>query len=137
MSGAKFERPCLQQALEFARSGDVLAVWRLDRLSRSLKDLIDVVNKLKAKGIELQRIHESINTTTNSGKLMFHIFGTLAEFERNLIRERTQTGLVSARARGRSGRRPKSLNAEKQALAKSSLTLTVAILKMTNDWFVI
>ncbi|HAU1037983.1 TPA: recombinase family protein [Legionella pneumophila] len=118
LSGAKFERPGLQQALEFARRGDVLVLWRLDRLSRSLKDLIDVVNKLDAKGIGLQSIHESINTTTSSGKLVFHIFGALAEFERNLIRERTQAGLASARARGRLGGRPKSLNAEKQALAK-------------------
>ncbi len=119
LNGAKFERPGLQQTLEFARKGDVLVVWRLDRLSRSLKDLIDVVNKLEAKGIGLQSIHESINTTTSSGKLVFHIFGALAEFERNLICERTQAGLASARARGRLGGRPKSLNAEKQALAKN------------------
>ena len=92
-------------------------VWRLDRLSRYLKDLIDMVATLEAKGIGLKRLQESIDTTVSSGKLVFHIFAALAEFERNLIRERTQAGLAAARARGRKGGRPKALNQDKQALA--------------------
>ena len=117
LSGAKAERPGLQQALAYARSGDTLVVWRLDRLSRSLKDLIDMVATLETKGIGLKSLQESIDTTVSSGKLVFHIFAALAEFERNLIRERTQAGLVAARARGRKGGRPKVLNQDKQALA--------------------
>ena len=117
LSGAKDQRPGLQMALDYARKGDSLVVWRLDRLSRSLKDLIEMVNLLDEKGIGLKSIHESIDTSSSSGKLIFHIFGALAEFERNLIRERTQAGLQAARARGRNGGRPKLLNSEKMALA--------------------
>jgi DNA invertase Pin-like site-specific DNA recombinase len=115
--GAKAERPDLQQALQYARAGDTLVVWRLDRLSRSLKDLIEMVTLLESKGIGLKSLHEAIDTSSSSGKLIFHIFGALAEFERNLIRERTQAGLQAARARGRKGGRPKALNKDKQALA--------------------
>ena len=115
-SGAKAARPGLDQALTFVRPGDSIVVWRLDRLSRSLKDLIDMVNALEAKGIGLRSLHESIDTSSSSGKLIFHIFDALAEFERNLIRERTQAGLSAARARGRRGGRPKALSDEKQAL---------------------
>lgn len=117
LSGAKDQRPGLQKAFDYARKGDTLVVWRLDRLSRSLKDLIEMVNLLDEKGIGLKSIHESIDTSSSSGKLIFHFFGALAEFERNLIRERTQAGLQAARARGRSGGRPKSLNSDKMALA--------------------
>ncbi len=117
LSGAKAERPGLQQALAYARNGDTLVVWRLDRLSRSLKDLIDMVATLETKGIGLKSLQESIDTTVSSGKLVFHIFAALAEFERNLIRERTQAGLAAARTRGRKGGRPKALNQDKQALA--------------------
>ena len=102
-SGAKADRPGLRDALDYARDGDTLTVWRLDRLSRSLKDLIDLVSQLEARGIGLKSLHESIDTTSSSGKLIFHVFGALAEFERNLIRERTQAGLAAARARGRRG----------------------------------
>lgn len=116
-SGAKAERPGLQQALQYARAGDTLVVWRLDRLSRSLKDLIEMVTLLESKGIGLKSLQEAIDTSSSSGKLIFHIFGALAEFERNLIRERTQAGLQAARARGRKGGRPKALNKDKQALA--------------------
>ena len=116
LSGARAERPGLQQALAYARSGDTLVVWRLDRLSRSLKDLIDLVATLETKSIGLKSLQESIDTTVSSGRLVFHIFGALAEFERNLIRERTQAGLAAARARGRKGGRPKALNQDKQAL---------------------
>jgi DNA invertase Pin-like site-specific DNA recombinase len=116
-SGAKAERPGLKAALEYARAGDTLVVWRLDRLSRSLKDLIDMVSQLEARGIGLKSLHESLDTSSSSGKLIFHIFGALAEFERNLIRERTQAGLRAARARGRKGGRPKALDADERALA--------------------
>ena len=116
-SGAKADRPGLRDALDYARDGDTLTVWRLDRLSRSLKDLIDLVSQLEARGIGLKSLHESIDTTSSSGKLIFHVFGALAEFERNLIRERTQAGLAAARARGRRGGRPKSLDAAKRAIA--------------------
>ena len=115
--GAKAERPGLKSALDYAREGDILVVWRLDRLSRSLKDLIEMVSLLDSRGVGLRSLHESIDTSSSSGKLIFHIFGALAEFERNLIRERTQAGLQAARARGRKGGRPKSLDANKRALA--------------------
>lgn len=117
LSGAKAERPGLQQALQYAREGDTLVVWRLDRLSRSLKNLIEMVALLEGKGIGLKSLQEAIDTQTSGGKLIFHIFGALAEFERNLIRERTQAGLQAARVRGRKGGRPKALNKDKQALA--------------------
>jgi DNA invertase Pin-like site-specific DNA recombinase len=117
LSGATAERSGLQEALEYARSGDTLVVWRLDRLSRSLKDLIEMVALLGSKNIGLKSLHEMIDTSSTSGKLIFHIFGALAEFERNLIRERTQAGLAAARARGRKGGRPKALDEDKRSLA--------------------
>lgn len=116
-SGAKSDRPGLMEAFDYAREGDSIVVWRLDRLGRSLKDLIELVNRLESKGVGLKSLHESIDTTSSSGKLIFHIFGALAEFERNLIKERTQAGLEAARARGRKGGRPKALSADQQALA--------------------
>lgn len=116
-SGAKAARLGLQAALDYAREGDTLVVWRLDRLGRSLKDLIDLVTQLESRSIGLKSLHESLDTSSSSGKLIFHIFGALAEFERNLIRERTQAGLQAARARGRKGGRPQALDAEKRALA--------------------
>ena len=116
-SGAKADRPGLQAALDYARPGDTLTVWRLDRLSRSLKDLIELVTALESRQVGLKSLHESIDTTTSTGKLIFHVFGALAEFERNLIRERTQAGLSAARARGRKGGRPKVLEPAKRALA--------------------
>ena len=117
LSGAKAERPGLREALKYARSGDTFVVWRLDRLSRSLKDLIEMVAKLDERNVGLKSLHEAVDTSSTSGKLIFHIFGALAEFERNLIRERTQAGLIAARARGRKGGRPKALNQDKRALA--------------------
>lgn len=107
-SGAKAERPGLTEALAFARSGDTLVVWRLDRLGRSLRHLIDTVAVLDERGIHLRSLQEHLDTSTSGGKLVFHIFGALAEFERNLIRERSQAGLVAARARGRVGGRPRT-----------------------------
>ncbi|MCW8471353.1 recombinase family protein [Fluoribacter gormanii] len=117
ITGSKIQRPGLENALEFAREGDVFVVWRLDRLSRSLKDLIEMVALLDSKKIGLRSLHESIDTSSSSGKLIFHIFGALAEFERNLIRERTYAGLQAARARGRKGGRPKKLSSDKAKLA--------------------
>ncbi len=117
LSGVKVRRPGLQKALDYARSGDTIVVWRLDRLSRSLKDLCEMVNRLEERGVGLKSLHESIDTSSSSGKLVFHIFGALAEFERNLIRERTHAGLKAARARGRTGGRPAALSEDNQALA--------------------
>ena len=116
MSSMKADRPGLQEALSYLRSGDTLVVWRLDRLGRSLKHLIEMVNLLEEQGIGFQSLQESIDTTTSGGRLVFHIFGALAEFERNLIQERTQAGLQAARARGRKGGRPRSLDETKTAL---------------------
>ena len=116
ISGSKSERPGLKEVLNYARTGDTIVVWRLDRLSRSLKDLIEMVTLLESKGIGLKSLQEAIDTSSSSGKLIFHIFGALAEFERNLIRERTHAGLQAARARGRKGGRPKSLDKDKQSL---------------------
>ncbi|MCF2443386.1 recombinase family protein [Dyadobacter sp. CY345] len=117
ISGTIKERSGLTEIKKFLRCGDTLVVWRLDRLGRSLKDLIDWVAYLENKGVALRSLHESIDTSTSTGKLVFHLFGALAEFERNLIQERTMTGLSAARVRGRLGGRPKVLNADKQQLA--------------------
>lgn len=117
ISGAKAEREGLNKAISYMRHGDILVVWRLDRLSRSLKDLMAMICNLEEKGIGLKSLHESIDTSSSSGKLIFHIFGALAEFERNLIKERTKAGLNAARARGRLGGRPKALTIDKQDLA--------------------
>src|SRR3954453_16358569 len=116
-SGGKATRTGLAQALDLLRQGDVLAVWRLDRLGRTLKHLIEVMADLERRGIGFQSITEAIETPPPGGKLVFHIFGALAEFERNLIRERTQAGLQAARARGRKGGRPKALDDKQQARA--------------------
>jgi DNA invertase Pin-like site-specific DNA recombinase len=120
MSGAKVERPGLQEAMHHLRAGDTLVVWRLDRLGRTLKHLIATVTKLSDQDIGFMSLQEHIDTTTSGGKLIFHIFGALAEFEREIIRERTNAGLQAARARGRMGGRPKiqSLDPKKMALAK-------------------
>ena len=107
-SGAKEERPQLLAALDYLRDGDTLVVWKLDRLARSMKQLIETVDQLKARGISFRSLTEAIDTTTAAGELFFHIFGALAQFERSIIRERTNAGLKAALARGRKGgRRPK------------------------------
>jgi DNA invertase Pin-like site-specific DNA recombinase len=115
-SGAKTDRTGLADVLSRLRQGDILVVWRLDRLGRSLKHLIETVTELDRRGVGLLSLTENIDTTTSTGRLIFHIFGALAEFERNLIRERTQAGLAAARARGRQGGRPrvKSLSTPQQ-----------------------
>ncbi len=120
MSGARSDRPGLEQALDYLRAGDILVVWRLDRLGRSLKYLIDVITRLNERGIGFKSLTEQIDTTTPGGKLIFHVFGALAEFERDIIRERTQAGLAAARARGRMGGRPKKLGTPtKVAMARA------------------
>lgn len=113
ISGAKAERPGLTDALSHLREGDVLVVWRLDRLGRTLKHLIETVNTLHDRGVGFKSLTENIDTTTPTGKLVFHFFGALAEFERDLIRERTNAGLAAARARGRQGGRRRSLDPAK------------------------
>ena len=113
ISTLKEERKGLQEALDFLRPGDVLVVWKLDRLGRTLKQLIELVAMFNQKGIGFKSLKETIDTTTSTGKLIFHIFGALAEFERDIIRERTQAGLDAARARGHEGGRPKSLTSKK------------------------
>ena len=107
-SGKSAARPELEQCLKALRAGDTLVVWRLDRLGRSLKDLLRIVDDLKERGISFVSLTEKIETDTAAGKMAFHLFGALSEFERSLIRERTQAGLAAARARGRAGgRKPK------------------------------
>jgi DNA invertase Pin-like site-specific DNA recombinase len=117
-SGAKTERIGLEEALTYVRKGDTLVVWRLDRLGRSLPHLITTLTDLEERGIGFKSLTENIDTTTSGGKLIFHIFGALAEFERNLIRERTQAGLASARARGKRGGRPKALTSKQVGIAQ-------------------
>src|SRR5689334_14578886 len=119
-SGVSQERTGLAQAISHCREGDTLVVWRLDRLGRSLKHLIETITDLHANGIGFKSVTEAIDTTTSGGKLIFHIFGALAEFERDIIRKRTQAGLSAARARGKRGGRPKlTPNARKVALARA------------------
>ena len=120
-SGAQAERKGLEQALSYVRKGDTLVVWRLDRLGRSLPHLITTMTALEERGIGFKSLTENIDTTTSGGKLIFHIFGALAEFERNLIRERTQAGLTAARARGKKGGRPKALTARQPVLPVTSM----------------
>lgn len=117
-SGAAASRPELDRALDHLRPGDTLVVWRLDRLGRSLRHLIETVDVFERREIGLRSLHESIDTTTPGGRLTFHLFGALAEFERALIRERTHAGLASARARGRHGGRPRAMTPEKLAVAR-------------------
>ena len=121
-SGAQTERKGLEEALAYVREGDTLVVWRLDRLGRSLKHLLETITTLNKRKIGFRSLTESIDTTTSNGRLIFNIFASLAEFERDLIRERTKAGLAAARARGRVGGRPKAqtLNTPKKvALAQS------------------
>jgi DNA invertase Pin-like site-specific DNA recombinase len=117
-SGAAAERPELARALDHLRAGDALVVWKLDRLGRSLRHLIDTVRALEDRGVGFRSLQEQVDTTTPGGRLVFHVFGALAEFERDLIRERTHAGLAAARARGRRGGRPSVMTAEKLRAAR-------------------
>jgi DNA invertase Pin-like site-specific DNA recombinase len=121
MSGAVRDRPALHDALEFARSGDTLIVWKLDRLARSMKQLIETVETLRLRGIGFRSLTEALDTTTAQGRLVFHMFGALAEFERSLIRERTRAGLAAARRAGRTGGRPPKLTDDDIEAAKAML----------------
>lgn len=105
-SGAATVRPELARALRYLNSGDTLVVWRIDRLGRSVKDLIEIVNELHARGVQFRSVTEAIDTSTPGGELVFHIFASVAQMERRLITERTRAGLIAARARGRHGGRP-------------------------------
>jgi len=121
ISGAATDRPGLQEALAFARQDDCLVVWRLDRLGRSLPHLIQVVQGLAGRGVNFRSLNESLDTSSAGGRLLFHIMGALAEFERSLIRERTVAGLAAARARGRSGGRPRAMDDSKVKMARQLL----------------
>ena len=120
MSGANAERPELDRALEQIRKKDALVIWKLDRLGRSLRDLLSIVEDLKERGANFASIQDGFNTSTASGKMVFSVIGATAEYERNLIRERTMTGLTAARARGRMGGRPKALD-------KSQVKVAIAL----------
>lgn len=117
-SGTLADRPQLSAALDYMRPGDTLTVWRLDRLGRSLRHLVDTVTNLQERGVGFRSLQESIDTTTTGGRLVFHVFCALAEFERDLVRERTHAGLAAARARGRVGGRKPSLSPDQVAVAR-------------------
>ena len=130
-SGAKEERPQLRAALDYLRPGDTLVVWKLDRLARSMKQLIETVDELKARGIGFRSLTEAIDTTTAAGELFFHLFGALAQFERSIIRERTNAGIKAALARGRKGGRrtkvkPDDIKAALALLAEPDISVRAA-----------
>jgi DNA invertase Pin-like site-specific DNA recombinase len=133
-SGARTDRPVLEQVLDQLRPGDALVVWKLDRLGRSLRQLVEVVTGLAERGVGFCSLQEQVDTTTPGGKLVFHVFAALAEFERDLIHERTRAGLAAARARGRQGGRPPVLTGHKLAVARelyASGQYTVAAIAKT------
>jgi DNA invertase Pin-like site-specific DNA recombinase len=117
-SGARADRAGLRQALDYVRDGDVLIVWKLDRLGRSLRHLIETVAMLEKRGVGFRSITEAIDTTTPGGRLVFHLFGALGQFERDLIQERTRAGLAAAAARGRKGGRKPVVVSEKLERAR-------------------
>ncbi len=123
VSGARVERPVLNQLLDTLREDDIVVIWKLDRLGRSLKHLVGLINDLRDRQIGLQSLNDPIDTTTAQGRLSFNLFASLAEFERDLIRERTQAGLSAARARGRKGGRPQGLSAQAEVTARAAETL--------------
>ena len=120
-SGAQRDRPELAAALAFARRGDQVVVWKLDRLARSLGNLLATTMSLETAGVELRSLTENLDTSTPGGRLVFHLFGALAEFERAIIRERTLAGLATARAMGRKGGRPRALNDNQKLVAQTLL----------------
>lgn len=122
-SGAKTTRPALDELLRQLRAGDVLVIWKLDRMGRSLKHLVELVGDLMTRKVGLLSLNDPVDTTNAQGRLVFNIFASLAEFERELIRERTNAGLTAARARGRVGGRPKGLPAQAEATAMAVETL--------------
>ena len=120
-SGSRRDRPELDRALDYLRKGDVLVVWRLDRLARSVRQLVDTAADLKGRGIELRSLHDAIDTSSTTGRLTFHLFAALAEFERDVIQDRTAIGLAAARARGKRGGRPRKLGKKELDLARALL----------------
>lgn len=133
-SGAQADRAGLRSALDYVRAGDVLIVWKLDRLGRSLPHLIETVTMLEKRGVGFRSITEAIDTTTSSGRLVFHLFGALGQFERDLIQERTRAGLMAAAARGRTGGRKPVVTAEKldraRAIIRQGLTVREAATRL-------
>ncbi|MCL4110754.1 UNVERIFIED_CONTAM: hypothetical protein GTU68_009179 [Idotea baltica] len=117
-SGTKSSRPQMQRMIQHLRRGDVVVVWKLDRLGRSIRDLINLISKFKEQGVAFRSLQDNIDTSTPTGKLVFHLFAALAEFERDIISDRTKAGLQAARARGRSGGRPKGLSAKAKDKAR-------------------
>lgn len=124
------ERPKLQELLTRLRAGDTLVVWKLDRLGRSLKDLVTLVTVFQEKGIHFVSLHDHLDTTSAQGRLMFNLFASLAEFERDIIQERTKAGLMAARARGRQGGRPRGLS--KGALSKAQAARTLEVVQLSK-----
>lgn len=123
ISGTKTDRAKLDEMIEHIRSGDIIVVWKLDRLGRSLRDLVNLISKFQELGVGFKSLQDNIDTTTPTGKLTFHLFAALAEFERDIISERTKAGLASARARGRRGGRPKGLSKKAQDKARLAESL--------------
>ena len=136
MSGAKSNRPGLETAIEFVRSGDTLVVWRLDRLGRNMEDLITIVNRLNNRGVSFHSLQENItmDKSSSTGQLMFHLFAAFAEFERTLILERSAAGRAAARARGRFGGRPEKLSKSDLELMKTLIDNGTPIKTIAERW---
>ena len=136
MSGSKSKRPGLDKAIEFARSGDTVVVWRLDRLGRNMEYLITLVNELNERGVSFHSLEENItmDKSSSTGQLLFHLFAAFAEFERNLILERSSAGRIAARARGRYGGRPEKLNKQDLNLLKTLYDNGAPIKKIAEQW---
>ncbi|HDU0722348.1 TPA: recombinase family protein [Staphylococcus pseudintermedius] len=136
ISGSKSKRPGLDKAIEFARSGDTIVVWRLDRLGRNMEDLITLVNELNGRGVSFHSLEENItmDKSSSTGQLLFHLFAAFAEFERNLILERSSAGRIAARARGRYGGRPEKLNQKDLNLLKTLYDNGTPIKTIAEQW---
>jgi DNA invertase Pin-like site-specific DNA recombinase len=137
ISGSRSKRPGLDKAIEFARSGDTIVVWRLDRLGRNMEDLITLVNELNNRGVSfhsLERKNITMDKSSSTGQLLFHLFAAFAEFERNLILERSSAGRMAARARGRYGGRPEKLNKQDLTLLKTLYDNGTPIKTIAEQW---
>ncbi|EPX9106205.1 recombinase family protein [Staphylococcus pseudintermedius] len=136
ISGSKSKRPGLDKAIEFARSGDTIVVWRLDRIGRNMEDLITLVNELNERGVSFHSLEENItmDKSSSTGQLLFHLFAAFAEFERNLILERSSAGRIAARARGRYGGRPEKLNQKDLNLLKTLYDNGTPIKTIAEQW---
>ena len=136
ISGSRSKRPGLDKAIEFARSGDTIVVWRLDRLGRNMADLITLVNELNNRGVSFHSLEENItmDKSSSTGQLLFHLFAAFAEFERNLILERSSAGRIAARARGRYGGRPEKLNKQDLTLLKTLYDNGTPIKTIAEQW---